>query len=190
MAPRYVPEAGDIVWLHFDPQAGHEQAGHRPAVVISPAAYNRLTGMMLCCPTTTRIKGYPFEVKLSGAPAAVALADQVKSMDWRARKARRKGRVSEAEMAEMRRGRADRLPARVARGASPRTARRARTPRGARPRRARHHDDLAAMPIRSSMRARRAEAGRPRRDRREAGPGHVRLVRAARARRARGRAER
>jgi mRNA interferase MazF len=98
----YVPDAGDIVWIHFDPQAGHEQAKHRPAVVLSPAAYNAKSGLMLCCPTTTKIKGYPFEVTLSGRPPAVALADQVKSFDWRARRARKKGKVSAAELAEIR----------------------------------------------------------------------------------------
>lgn len=98
----YVPEAGDIVWLQFDPQAGREQAGHRPAVVLSPAGYNRLSGMMICCPTTTRIKGYPFEVALSGSPPSVVLADQAKSQDWGARQARRKGRVSAGELAEVR----------------------------------------------------------------------------------------
>ena len=102
MAPGYVPEAGDIVWLQFDPQAGHEQAGHRPAVVLSPASYNGRAGMIVCCPTTTRIKGYPFEVALSGKPPSVVLADQVKSQDWRARKAARKGRVSPAELGEIR----------------------------------------------------------------------------------------
>ncbi|PZU87370.1 MAG: endoribonuclease MazF [Shinella sp.] len=102
MGPSYVPEAGDVVWLHFDPQAGHEQAGHRPAVVISPAAYNGKTGLMLCCLMTTRIKGYPFEVVLSGARPGVALSDQIKSLDWRARKAEFKGRVQPAELAEIR----------------------------------------------------------------------------------------
>jgi len=66
MVHRYVPDAGDIVWLHFDPQAGHEQFGHRPAVVLSPATYNRKTCLMLCCPMTTQIKGYPFEVSIAG----------------------------------------------------------------------------------------------------------------------------
>lgn len=61
----YVPDAGDIVWLDFDPQAGSEQAGHRPAAVLSPLRYNAVTGPMLCCPMTTRRKGYPFEVKIS-----------------------------------------------------------------------------------------------------------------------------
>ena len=102
MPASYVPEAGDIVWLQFDPQAGHEQAGHRPAVVLSPASYNGRAGMIVCCPTTTRIKGYPFEVALSGTPPSVVLADQVRSQDWRARRATRKGRVSTAELAEVR----------------------------------------------------------------------------------------
>lgn len=102
MAPGYVPDAADIVWLQFDPQAGHEQAGHRPAVVLSPASYNGRTGMIVCCPTTTRIKGYPFEVALASTPPSVVLADQVKSQDWRARKATRKGRVSPVELAEVR----------------------------------------------------------------------------------------
>jgi len=99
---RYVPEAGDIVWLEFDPQAGHEQAGHRAAVVLSPAAYNGRTSLMVCCPLTTRIKGYPFEVAIAGKPDSVVLADQVKSLDWRARRATRKGRVSAAELEEVR----------------------------------------------------------------------------------------
>lgn len=102
MASGYVPDAGDIVWLQFDPQAGHEQAGHRPAVVLNPASYNGRAGMILCCPTTTRIKGYPFEVALAGDPPSVVLADQVKSQDWRARSATRKGRVRPAELAELR----------------------------------------------------------------------------------------
>jgi mRNA interferase MazF len=102
VASGYVPDAGDIVWLQFDPQAGREQAGHRPAIVLSPASYNGRAGMIVCCPTTTRIKGYPFEVALAGRPPSVALADQVKSQDWRARNATRKGRVSAAELAEVR----------------------------------------------------------------------------------------
>jgi mRNA interferase MazF len=102
VARAYIPDAGDIVWLQFDPQAGHEQAGRLPALVLSPASYNGRAGMMICCPTTTRIKGYPFEVALAGVPPSVVLADQVKSQDWRARKAARKGRVSAAELAEVR----------------------------------------------------------------------------------------
>lgn len=98
----YVPDAGDIVWINFDPQTGHEQAKHRPAVVLSPASYNDRAGLLICCPTTTRIKGYPFEVKLSGRPASVALADQIKSFDWRARKAQKKGQASTSELSEIR----------------------------------------------------------------------------------------
>jgi len=101
MARRYVPEAGDIVWLHFDPHAGHEQAGRRPALVLSPSAYNGKTGLMLCCPLTTQIKGYPFEVLIAGNRPSAALADQVKSLDWVARKASHKGKVSCLELAEV-----------------------------------------------------------------------------------------
>lgn len=97
----YIPDAGDVVWLQFNPQAGHEQAGHRPAVVLSPKKYNRF-GLMLCCPLTTKIKGYPFEVTIAGDTQNVALADQVKSLDWKVRAAKRKGKVSDAELAEIR----------------------------------------------------------------------------------------
>ena len=91
----YVPEAGDIVWLAFDPQAGHEQAGHRPALVLSPAAYNGKKGLMVCCPLSTQIKGYPFEVQtLIGGKPGVVLSDQVKSLDWRVRKAKKKAVVT------------------------------------------------------------------------------------------------
>lgn len=96
------PEAGDIVWLEFSPQAGHEQAGHRPALVLSPVSYNSKAGMMLCCPITTQIKGYPFEVVVSGNPPSAVLADQVKSLDWRARHAKRKGQVTGDVLAEVR----------------------------------------------------------------------------------------
>lgn len=99
---RYVPQAGDIVWLNFTPQAGHEQAGHRPALVVSPAAYNGKTSLMLCCPMTTQVKGYPFEVLIAGAVPSVILADQVKSLDWRARQAKRRGAVTPEELAEVR----------------------------------------------------------------------------------------
>lgn len=97
----YIPEAGDIVWLQFNPQAGHEQAGHRPALVLSPAKYNKI-GLMLCCPMTTKIKGYPFEVVIEGSPTSAALADQVNSLDWKVRKAKRKGQVAASELAEAR----------------------------------------------------------------------------------------
>jgi len=84
----YVPDRGDAVWIDFDPQEGHEQAGRRPAIVLSPAGYNRRVGLAIFCPVTTRIKGYPFEVvipeglKISG----VVLADQMKNFDWTVRK--------------------------------------------------------------------------------------------------------
>jgi mRNA interferase MazF len=101
--PAYVPEAGDLVWLDFNPQAGREQAGHRPAVVISPAAYNGKTGLMICCPVTTKLKGYVFEVSLNGPIASVVLADQVKNFDWRERNAEYKGKIAAAELSEIRR---------------------------------------------------------------------------------------
>ena len=87
----YVPERGDAVWITLDPQAGHEQAGRRPALVLSPSAYNGRVGLALLCPITTQVKGYPFEVRLpAGLPVAgVVGADQVKSLDWRARKVTR-----------------------------------------------------------------------------------------------------
>ncbi len=85
----WVPDRGDLVWLDFDPQAGHEQAGRRPALVISPVAYNRATGLALCCPVTSRVKTYPFEVALPAdlAVGGVILSDQLRSLDWRARHA-------------------------------------------------------------------------------------------------------
>ena len=103
VVPPYVPESGDVVWLQFNPQAGHEQAGHRPALVISPASYNSRVGLAICCPLTTALKGYPFEVQVEvdGVPAAI-LSDQVKSLDWRARQARLKSTVSPEVMAHVR----------------------------------------------------------------------------------------
>ncbi|MGS1096327.1 endoribonuclease MazF (plasmid) [Aquamicrobium terrae] len=98
----WVPDSGDIVWVNFDPQAGHEQAGHRPALVLSPARYNGMRGMMLCCLLTTKLKGYPFEVVISQNPPSAILADQIKNLDWRARKARRKGEVTAAVLADVR----------------------------------------------------------------------------------------
>lgn len=90
-APQHVPERGEIVWLEFNPQAGHEQAGRRPALVISPGSYNRKVGLALFCPLASQVKGYPFEVLLPpGLPVQGAiLSDQVKSLDWRVRRARR-----------------------------------------------------------------------------------------------------
>ena len=98
--PGYVPAQGDLVWFDFDPQAGHEQGGRRPAVVLSPKAYNQLIGLALVCPVTSREKGYPFEVKLPvGLPVVgVVLADHVKSQDWRARRAERIGKLDETTL--------------------------------------------------------------------------------------------
>ncbi len=85
----YVPDRGHAIWLTFDPQAGHEQAGRRPAVVLTPETYNRKVGLLLACPVTSQVKGYPFEVGLpAGLPiSGVVLSDQVRSADWRARQA-------------------------------------------------------------------------------------------------------
>ena len=102
MSQRYVPDAGDLVWLNFAPQAGHKQAGHRPALVLSPGAYNDKTSLMIYCPLTTQIKNYPFEVFIGGTPPNAVLADQVKSVDWRSRNAKSKGRVSPEQLAEVR----------------------------------------------------------------------------------------
>ena len=88
-SPLRVPERGDAVWIDFDPQTGREQAGRRPAVVLSPAAYNGKVGLALLCPVTSRVKGYPFEVAVPDGTgvAGVILADRVKSLDWRKRNA-------------------------------------------------------------------------------------------------------
>ena len=86
----YVPDRGDAVWITLNPQAGHEQAGRRPAVILSPAAYNGKVGLAILCPITKQIKGYPFEVVLPTGLAVTGaiLSDQVKSLDWQARNAR------------------------------------------------------------------------------------------------------
>lgn len=86
----YVPDAGHIVWLEFSPQAGHEQAGRRPGLVLSPRSYNEKSSVALFCPITSKVKGYPFEVLLppSMRVTGVVLSDQVRSLDWRARRAR------------------------------------------------------------------------------------------------------
>ena len=97
----YVPDRGDIIWIDFDPQAGREQARHRPALVLSPKAYNRKTSLCVLCPMTNRIKGYPFEVVLSESEPSAVLADQVKSLDWKARRAKKKGRVNEDVLGEV-----------------------------------------------------------------------------------------
>lgn len=98
-----MPDRGDIVWLEFDPQAGHEQAGRRPALVVSPRSYNRKVGLALFCPITSRVKGYPFEVQLPEDTTAqgAVLSDQLKSLDWRARRATRFARAPEDVMNEV-----------------------------------------------------------------------------------------
>jgi mRNA interferase MazF len=85
----YIPERGDLIWLTFNPQAGHEQAGRRPALVLSPKSYNLKTSLALVCPITSQIKGYPFEIAIpQGFPIqGVVLSDQIRSLDWRARHA-------------------------------------------------------------------------------------------------------
>ncbi len=87
----YVPDRGDIVWLEFNPQVGHEQSGRRPAFVVSPKAYNQKVGLALFCPISSQVKGYPFEVILpdKARVKGVILSDQIKSLDWRVRNAER-----------------------------------------------------------------------------------------------------
>ena len=94
--PTYIPDRGDIVLLQVIPQSGDEQAGGRPALVLSPASYNRASGLMLCCPMTSHRKGYPFEVVISDDPLTISviLADQVKTLDWKTRQAVKKGAAS------------------------------------------------------------------------------------------------
>jgi mRNA interferase MazF len=89
VARAYVPDAGDLVWLTFDPQAGHEQRGRRPVLILSPRSYNAKARLAIACPVTTQVRGYPFEVELPplGAITGVVLADHVKNLDWKARRA-------------------------------------------------------------------------------------------------------
>ncbi len=102
-APGWVPDRGELVWLSFTPQAGSEQAGRRPAVVVSPKMYNGKAGLALFCPVTSRVKGYPFEVKLpeQAGVHGVVLADQLRSLDWRARDAERIGRLPRGVIGEV-----------------------------------------------------------------------------------------
>lgn len=88
VARAYVPDAGDLVWLTFDPQAGHEQRGRRTALILSPRTYNAKAHLAIACPITSHVKGYPFEVALprDGAVTGVVLADHVKNLDWNARR--------------------------------------------------------------------------------------------------------
>lgn len=104
--PREVvtPDAGDLVWLDFDPQTGHEQRGRRPALVLTPARYNERSGLMVACPITSKAKGYPFEVAVDSDSEieGVVLSDQVKSVDWRARNAAVAGRMASGSLDEVR----------------------------------------------------------------------------------------
>ncbi len=95
MKRKWAPDAGDLIWLTFDPHAGREEAGRRPALVLSPEQYNRRSGLVLVCPITSHVKGYPFEVQVpAGLPVkGVVLADHLKSADWRARRAEPTGRL-------------------------------------------------------------------------------------------------
>jgi mRNA interferase MazF len=99
----YIPQRGDAVWITFDPQAGREQAGRRPAVVLSPASYNGKVGLALMCPITNQAKGYPFEVKIpSGlAVSGVILSDHIKNLDWRARRAELLTRLPDSVVSEV-----------------------------------------------------------------------------------------
>lgn len=103
MPRRYLPRRGDVVWLSFSPQLGHEQSGRRPALVLSPAAYNGRVGLALFCPVTSRAKGYPFEVHLPAGAAVegVVLSDQVRSFDWRARRAELIDRLPDPELGQV-----------------------------------------------------------------------------------------
>jgi mRNA interferase MazF len=100
----FVPDAGDFVWLTFDPQAGREQVGRRPALVLSPRIYNAKSSLALVCPITNQAKGYPFEVAVPAArgAAGVILADHLKSIDWKVRHAERIGRCTDEVMSEVR----------------------------------------------------------------------------------------
>jgi mRNA interferase MazF len=97
----WAPDRGEIIWIDFDPQAGREQARRRPALVLSPRDYNIRTSLCVLCPLTSVIKGYPFEVLISQEPPSLVLADQVKSMDWRVRRATREGRAAPNVVADV-----------------------------------------------------------------------------------------
>ncbi len=103
MKPGHALRRGDLVWLNLTPQAGHEQRGRRPAIVLSPESYNRKTGLAIACPITNQVKGYPFEVALppDSPIAGVVLSDHVRSIDWKARKAEAAGTASDDVVAEV-----------------------------------------------------------------------------------------
>ena len=97
----YVPDFGDIIWLNFTPQSGHEQAGQRPALVLSPLIYNKASGLCLCVPITSKIKGYPFEVPIALQKPSVILSDQLKSVDFRARQVKFLQKADETALKEV-----------------------------------------------------------------------------------------
>ena len=100
----YVPGEGDLIWVNFSPQVGHEQAGRRPAVVLSPRLYNQNAGLLIACPITSKVKGYPFEVSMPSASRiqGVILADHLKSLDWRLRKAEKAGKIPATTLGQVR----------------------------------------------------------------------------------------
>lgn len=100
----YVPDAGDFVWIDFEPKSGHEQGGRRPALVLSTRLYNQKAGLFIVCPVTSKSKGYPFEVPVTRecGVSGVILADQVRNLDWRARKISRIGRATSGLVADVR----------------------------------------------------------------------------------------
>ncbi len=104
VAREYVPEAGDLIWLDFTPQAGREQAGRRPVVVLSPRTYNEKTSLAVVCPVTSHAKGYPFEVPVPPGQSikGVVLSDHLKSLDWHQRKAQKAGRITASLLAQVR----------------------------------------------------------------------------------------
>ena len=102
-AAKYVPERGDLIWITLNPAAGHEQAGRRPALVLSPKSYNRKTGLCVLCPATRQAKGYAFEVEIANpdGTTTVVLADHPRNVDWKARNAALLHRVSNSELSEV-----------------------------------------------------------------------------------------
>jgi mRNA interferase MazF len=102
MVKTYIPSRGDLVWLNFTPQSGHEQMGKRPALVLSPKEYNSKTGLAIFCPITSKEKGYPFEVQIINRKInGVILSDQIKSLDWSSRQVEYISKVTESELEEV-----------------------------------------------------------------------------------------
>ncbi len=102
MSKRYIPDAGDLIWLHYDLPPGSQAQDYKPAVVLSPAAYNKKSSLMVACAVTSTLKGYPFEVPIGQAQTSAALADQVKSLDWANTKISYQGKINPAELAQIR----------------------------------------------------------------------------------------